>query len=590
MLGDNPEKSKNPLKKAMRRRNEKKVQFSASQYFEPYEYDYSDEEEEQDGPEEPIQNGVVAENEEARQEAKAEPVGVTPLRVNTQQAATNVNGIHKAQQYDSMNDPQQGSPEKPKPVDTAMAHDMQQDASMRSRKGVVRNTDSFFRDDTVETKKISLTPRLLRGDSDASANPDQTEVRQGPSLETFDKTVADPDRPKEDKRKKEKKGMLSGLFKRKDKRSKPGEGDNDESEKMVDEPTRLSPQSKDSMESSRSDRSPQRQPSKLQKPPPAAGPTKLSPTQDSSSHNEALSPNASDHRKPISPQKQKYPDNHMQTSAREPSTTTLEDSGTPSDIHDDLKARTTSPTTSPSEKKSFFPPITSHMKPVQSNGSVEGAAPVKAVYIKKAKHRFEIGAGNSEDDTTPVGEPRRHDFVSPIDTDQSQHQHFPHRSGSADMISAVEVPREPDRPPPAVPSAFVGDASSTSEPPSMSPPSPAGSSSPSLVDIDTANDVDHSTVPTTLSPRTIAHTPSTARSTPTWSDASLRTYMENNNDIRDLLIIVHDKSNVVPAGPDHPFTGTLFANEKGRLAEMQTSLDSMLTSWLSRKNSSLLSK
>jgi hypothetical protein len=25
----------------------------------------------------------------------------------------------------------------------------------------VRNTDSFFKDDTVETKKISLTPKLL---------------------------------------------------------------------------------------------------------------------------------------------------------------------------------------------------------------------------------------------------------------------------------------------------------------------------------------------------------------------------------------------------------------------------------------------
>src|SRR5271156_5338991 len=105
MLGDNPEKSKNPLKKAMRRRNEKRVQFSAPQYFEPFEFDYSDEEEEeegQDGPVEPIQNGVVAENEEPQQEAKAEPVGVTPLRTSPQQAATNVNGIHRTQEYDSM--------------------------------------------------------------------------------------------------------------------------------------------------------------------------------------------------------------------------------------------------------------------------------------------------------------------------------------------------------------------------------------------------------------------------------------------------------------------------------------------------------
>lgn len=32
----------------------------------------------------------------------------------------------------------------------------------RSRNGTVRNTDSFFKDDSIETKKISLTPNLLR--------------------------------------------------------------------------------------------------------------------------------------------------------------------------------------------------------------------------------------------------------------------------------------------------------------------------------------------------------------------------------------------------------------------------------------------
>lgn len=29
----------------------------------------------------------------------------------------------------------------------------------------MRNTDSFFKDDTVETKKISLTPNLLRDEN-----------------------------------------------------------------------------------------------------------------------------------------------------------------------------------------------------------------------------------------------------------------------------------------------------------------------------------------------------------------------------------------------------------------------------------------
>lgn len=49
MLGDNPEKPKNPLKIAMRRRNVKTVQFTAPTYFEASDVDYSTEEEDDDG-------------------------------------------------------------------------------------------------------------------------------------------------------------------------------------------------------------------------------------------------------------------------------------------------------------------------------------------------------------------------------------------------------------------------------------------------------------------------------------------------------------------------------------------------------------
>jgi hypothetical protein len=65
--------------------------------------------------------------------------------------------------------------------------------------------------------------------------------------------------------------------------------------------------------------------------------------------------------------------------------------------------------------------------------------------------------------------------------------------------------------------------------------------------------------------------------------------MENDQDIKDLLIIVHDKSNVTPVGADHPLMSNLFSNERSKLAEMQSQLDSMLMSWMGKKNSSLLS-
>jgi hypothetical protein len=65
--------------------------------------------------------------------------------------------------------------------------------------------------------------------------------------------------------------------------------------------------------------------------------------------------------------------------------------------------------------------------------------------------------------------------------------------------------------------------------------------------------------------------------------------MENDQDIKDLLIIVHDKSNVTPVGPDHPLIHNLFSEERTKLAEMQSQLDDMLMHWISKKNGALLS-
>lgn len=48
MLGDNAEKSKNPLKKAMRRRNAKTVTFDDPTYVEASDVEYSTEEEDQE--------------------------------------------------------------------------------------------------------------------------------------------------------------------------------------------------------------------------------------------------------------------------------------------------------------------------------------------------------------------------------------------------------------------------------------------------------------------------------------------------------------------------------------------------------------
>lgn len=83
MLGDNPEKSKNPLKKAMRRRNAKTVQFSAPTYVEASDVEYSSDEE--DGEGEFYGNGEeAAQIQDDQQEDQDKISAVEPLNLKAQ--------------------------------------------------------------------------------------------------------------------------------------------------------------------------------------------------------------------------------------------------------------------------------------------------------------------------------------------------------------------------------------------------------------------------------------------------------------------------------------------------------------------------
>lgn len=489
MLGDNAEKSKNPLKKAMRRRNAKQVQFSAPTYHEPPEQEYSDEEEEEEG----------EESENVEEVAKAEdegPATVEPLRIKTTQSPSN--GIKMVESTELSEDP-----EKERTSDEMF--DRRDETQIRSRNGTVRNTDSFFKDE--ETKKISLTPRLLRGDSDSGEVESPAKPRG--SLENFDKLSAD----EKDKKKKDKKsGVLSGLFKRKDKKGKL-DIEGVENEKLSEEFSRASPQPRDQPEVAvQKEKSPQRQSSKLQKAPPSGMSPKISPTKDESPKE---SPKLAQEAAKSSP---------------------------------------------------IVAPLT--VRPVVQEQPNQMAKP-SALASSPTEPSLQM-----EEDATPhASQPS---LVTSRQPDQPIMERFGH--APTELVSPLEESRTVTHPP-----GLIQDTSS-SERRSESPVSPTLSSVHSTTEHD-----NRSTDPTTSSPQAdIPHTPSTTRSTPSWSDASLRTYMDNDDDIRDLLIIVHDKSNVVPAGPEHPITGKLFGAEKDRLAEMQSNLDNMLTSLLARKSGSRL--
>ena len=185
MLGDNPEKFKNPLKKAMRRRNAKTVSFAEPTYFEASENEYSSEEENEEEldfitsatevrneppPEQQIENSIDA---------------VEPLKIRE---APKENGkvegpkmdMTQAQPVDSVQPQEDRSRGSAEVLESQGIHHstslfvlqwltIEDENIVRSNRRM-RNTDSFFKDDSVEPKKINLTPSLLRDDSTPSSN------------------------------------------------------------------------------------------------------------------------------------------------------------------------------------------------------------------------------------------------------------------------------------------------------------------------------------------------------------------------------------------------------------------------------------
>ena len=187
MLGDEEEKkpsnSMNPLKRARQRRNTKKtVQFTAPSYVEPSDIEYSTEEEgegdgdylgqEQDGENtQEIDQGMDPEG----------PAAIEPLRPRDHTRDIRHNGENVDGGINS------GNLGNIHPVDDLRTSDEtfecpEDSTAAKSRKGTLRNTDSFFKDDSVETRKINLTPSLLRDDSKGTMTTSIEAIDVSPSL------------------------------------------------------------------------------------------------------------------------------------------------------------------------------------------------------------------------------------------------------------------------------------------------------------------------------------------------------------------------------------------------------------------------
>ena len=230
-------------------------------------------------------------------------------------------------------------------------------------------------------------------------------------------------------------------------------------------------------------------------------------------------------------------------------------------------------------RRGMFSPIKDALK-----SSPVGPKPEK---VKKAKHRMymdDFDSSSEGEEPEPLSErPSYEESESHLSIARNA-QHEVHEPRNATIPPAepltetarerlsespVEVfpPQEHYRSP--QPPQLMVDTSSQDDP-STSPVSPL--SSPELIEVPTENIAREETPASTAQ-----------SSTPTWSDASLRAYLEDDTEIRDLLLVVHDRSQIKPAGRDHPVVRKLFRDENRKLGDISNRLDGLLGDYLARK-------
>lgn len=561
MLGDQPEKTKNPLKTAMKRRK-KNVAFAAPTYVDYSDIDYSTEEEDGEEEKKPQKQDSQKTQQQDKQASQQATDDVSEDDESAKVEPLKTRGPQKQVKVEPLKIEERGRSSSVTSSEVRRDSNDIFDAKTErvTRNGTVRNTDSFFKDETIETKKISLTPGLLRDDNEARGSSDSKDssLRQRPSLE---KELV-PDKQKEEKKKKEKKpSAIRSFFSRKDRKKSVDEDDDSLGKRSLDATTDVAEKEAEDAHAGDADSSPEksvaplRNPSKLQKQPR----TDPSPTRKSS-----VTSQVNPDRGPALVSEPRI----NNVSNVPPATLRM------------VESEQAESQDRPTQKRER-----SNSKSILSKES-------KPPKVTKAKARVELDDFDSPDEEEVQPEPTR---APPEPKRQPPEEKpiqavlpgaFPESSDnqtsaseSSDQTSKAQRPTTEERL--SESPVEVSPVVSSSNPPALmvdtssqeDRSSPVSSPSPELVDIDDRTHGKQDSVTTSTS----------ATTTSTWNDANLRAFFDSGSDIRDLLVIVYDKNDVAPAGPDHPVVGTLFREQNARLAEITTQLDNMLGDWLARK-------
>ena len=546
MLGDQQDKARNPIRTAMKRRK-KNVQFAAPTYVDYSEFDYSTEEEDADAELFAPQQGQHAQQTQqstADRDMEDETAKVEPLKPRAQQKQAKADS---KRQEDAESSAANGNSKAASRVEDVS--EVKADGPKKTSDGTVR--DSFFKDDTVETKKITLTPNLLRDDNGPRTSSESREVKQRPSLDKLDKDSIfskDDKKKKKEKDKDKKSGGLRGFFSRKDKKSKGEDDDDSFGKRSLDADAPEKDVEEDEPQPSPDKAGPQRNPSKLQKQQPRSEP---SPTRRANSTRENGGMDV----------KSFLSEGRVNNVANNP----------PASMRVVEASPKASPEASPRDQRPGRDP-----SPGKSPLSKSRGPEPRPAKTTRATGRLDLDDFDSDEDIAP--EPTRQ-ASAPEEAPRQQPRAAPVNPPSLDQTAAQAVQTAAKSAPPVtIPPPQTAER--LSESPVQVSPVHSNNPPPLMVD-NSSQEEDRASPRSTPSPELIDHddadtsgvktatTPSTARSE-SWDDVSLRAFFDSGSDIRDLLVVVYDKNNVDPVGSDHPVAGSLFREQNAKLAEITT--------------------
>ena len=245
-------------------------------------------------------------------------------------------------------------------------------------------------------------------------------------------------------------------------------------------------------------------------------------------------------------------------------------------------------------------PFSNIMKPQQ-----EGE--VKREKVTKAKQRVQLDDFDSDESSDPFADPDARDKQGETENVESTGRlsESPVHVSAADaqpLQKEIVADREKESESHHAPGLSTDSSSQETSSP-VSTPTPDDSPMKTIPENNTLSTFrsDNTSSPTHRASEPVGPPPSRPAPIPTkdrepsppvsaestmlsaWSDASLRAYLDDGSEIRDMLVVINDTTGVVPVGRDHPLMKDYLAEETKTMQGLSGELDRLLNGLMEKR-------